>query len=686
MPSIVSTVSLALLALSPLAVARPTGTRPEVVKRSRETPSVVLSPPNYKAFDKSVLAKIEAMAAAASASAQVKSRRALDSFVNVDALLVKRDNATDTTTTTNSTSTTTTTTTTTAATCLDSSATDVDINAAFYYGGAGTTVNLCPGAKLSITNPIFFTAANQVLTTQGNPTDDSRALLTVTGDQQSCAIYGACDACHDIVVRSIQVDGARDKLGYIPGGLALLEMGGNAPGQTIQDSHLYEPRGWSVLHGIEGYQNQCRGMVVKNNQVGPSGYAPNNGAQFKRATDWSANVGPGEWADGISMACGASTVTGNTVTDCTDGGIVVFGAEGSTISGNTVIASNRRPLGGINMVDWAPWGGSFTGTTIEGNTIIADTNMIKVGIAVGGMVWGSDNRTAARTFGGAVRNNVFKSGSSGYFGYAIAVAGHNNGMISGNDASGANFGGNPSAACIPSPMVPTSQALVYDQWTTPGTNMQNNMQNFPLVFLICQQPGSIVGSGMVAPQTGMMLSGQAVTNSSASSSSSSSLSSSSSSSSTTTTTTTTTTSSTTTITTTSSPTTTTTTTTSAATTTTSSGPVWVLVPTTSPVWSTTTTTTTTKKGNQKPTTTSRVWVKVETTTTTTTTAAAERTRRPTWKERLASTEGKRSVIIQDGDDLPLEKRSPTVEGYSKSTPVVKLVNPFDLLEKTKRQR
>jgi len=235
----------------------------------------------------------------------------------------------------------------------------------------------------------------------------------------------------------------------------------------------------------EGYANSCRGMVVKNNQIGPSGYAPNNGVQFKkRQEDPSANVGPGEWADGISMACGASVVTGNTVVDCTDGGIVVFGASGSTVSGNTVIARNRRPLGGINMVDWNPWSGSYDGTVVEGNTLIAESNMMKVGIAIGGMVWGSDNRTAARTYGGTVRNNNFQSGSSGYFGYAIAIAGHKNANVYGNDASGANFGGDFSQACFP--IIPSSQAFVYDQWTTPGGQMQNNFQNFPLVFLICE--------------------------------------------------------------------------------------------------------------------------------------------------------------------------------------------------------
>lgn len=107
------------------------------------------------------------MAAAAQASARVKAR-SLDSVVDVDELfqrsvegesLMKRQDATNTTTTTPTTS---------SPSCLDSTASDVDINAAFYYGGAGTIVNICPGATLSLKSAIFFTAANQVLTTQGS--------------------------------------------------------------------------------------------------------------------------------------------------------------------------------------------------------------------------------------------------------------------------------------------------------------------------------------------------------------------------------------------------------------------------------------------------------------------------------------------------------------------------------------
>ena len=132
-------------------------------------------------------------------------------------------------------------------------------------------------------------------------------------------------------------------------------------------------------------------------------------------------MAPGQWADGISLACKDSTVTGNVITDATDGGIVIFGATGSTVSGNTIQVYNRQLLGGINMVDWAPFSGSFSGVTVSGNTIHSAANFIKVGIAMGGMTWGVDNRTDARTYGGTVTGNTFTSGTYGYFGYAMYV-------------------------------------------------------------------------------------------------------------------------------------------------------------------------------------------------------------------------------------------------------------------------
>lgn len=47
--------------------------------------------------------------------------------------------------------------------CFGSNTNDTAINLAFYYGGVGTVVNLCPGATIKLYNPIFFTQNNQVV-------------------------------------------------------------------------------------------------------------------------------------------------------------------------------------------------------------------------------------------------------------------------------------------------------------------------------------------------------------------------------------------------------------------------------------------------------------------------------------------------------------------------------------------
>ncbi|GJN89558.1 hypothetical protein Rhopal_002545-T1 [Rhodotorula paludigena] len=482
--SLASLASLALLALSSLAAALPRPSGTQAARRSLATPNADLTP--HYLEDKEISAAIARMVAAAQASAAVKAtRRSLDDVVDVD--IQKRGDVGGDTLLKER-----------APTCLDSTATDTLISSMFYYGGENTIVELCPNADIKLTGPVFFSAKNQVLRTQ------ARAKLTVTGEDQSCAIYATCTGCDNLLIESIQIDGSRDTMGY-NSGIALVEMGGSNIGQTIRSSKVWEPRGWSAVHIIEGNGNTCSGAKVTDNEIGPSGNSPTDGAQFKRD---QTVYPPHQWADGISLACKGSTVSGNTIIDATDGGIVIFGAPGSSVRGNTIIARERRPLGGINLVDYEPFSGSYEGTIVEGNTLIADTNMMKLGIGLGGMSWGSDNRTASRTFGGTVRNNKFMSGSTGYFGYAISVAGHMNAVISGNDASGAQFGGKASSSCIPVPAVPASQAFVYDRYTSVGSQMQDNFVDADLVFLICQEPGSVVSKGVVKAATGMMTAGK----------------------------------------------------------------------------------------------------------------------------------------------------------------------------------
>lgn len=85
-------------------------------------------------------------------------------------------------------------------------------------GGNGTIVYLCPGAVILLTNPIIYTAPNQVITTLGLPLSITRATLRVTGAQQSCAVFGSCVACTGIKLTNVIVDGNRPNLGWLSTG------------------------------------------------------------------------------------------------------------------------------------------------------------------------------------------------------------------------------------------------------------------------------------------------------------------------------------------------------------------------------------------------------------------------------------------------------------------------------------
>ncbi|MEV0406185.1 hypothetical protein [Actinoallomurus sp. NPDC050550] len=307
------------------------------------------------------------------------------------------------------------------AACIPSG-TDAAINAALT--GSGSAAVLCPGAVFTLSDSIRFTAPNQRIETQGLPTDDSRATLKLSGSLTT-AINGTDQS--GVTVQNIQIDGGRPTLGRLDGG-ALMEMGASGTGQTVQNVYAHDTRSWSTLHFIEGAVTNstptCQGAKILNNTIGPAG------------TDTPS----GTWADGISLACGNSTVQGNTVQDATDGGIVIFGAPGSSVKNNTITAKTRTLLGGINLVDYAPMNGNYTGTTVTGNTIDAQSAFIKVGIAMGPQVWGCGTGT---NYGASVTGNTLRGA---HMGYGYAVNGVRDWTVAGNADSSTHVG-TPNAGC-----------------------------------------------------------------------------------------------------------------------------------------------------------------------------------------------------------------------------------------------
>src|SRR5262249_25619774 len=116
----------------------------------------------------------------------------------------------------------------------------------------------------------------------------------------------------------------------------------------------------------------------------------------------------------------------NTIRDATDGAIVVFGAAGSTIDSNTIIAASRTLLGGINLVDFDPAAGNYTGTRVTNNTIESAGALIKVGIAMGPQVWFCRSGT---NYGATVSGNTVRGDQVGY---SFPVNGVRDWTVSGN--------------------------------------------------------------------------------------------------------------------------------------------------------------------------------------------------------------------------------------------------------------
>jgi parallel beta-helix repeat protein len=254
----------------------------------------------------------------------------------------------------------------------------------------------------------------------------------------------------------------------ISGG-ANIEMGGGNSDQLIEFVRSHDPRGWSCLHIAEG-PFTCNGAIVQNNDIGPCG-----SDAFQ------------QWADGISVSCLNATVRNNMIQDPTDGGIVVFGSPGTQVYNNTIWVLNSTLLGGINMVDYLPWSGNFTGTVVHDNTILGGyatssqeedgkginygDAIIKIGIAVGPKTWFGDEYGNNDSINGLVENNRF----SGAFSYGIAVSSANNFTIQGNVMFGnTSFIGARGPNCSTTDVVPTPGPFIVDLNSTTSSSLQSS--------------------------------------------------------------------------------------------------------------------------------------------------------------------------------------------------------------------
>lgn len=347
---------------------------------------------------------------------------------------------------------------------------DTTINTAL--SAAGAQVELCPGAVFRLTKPVVLAHDGQSLgtarpTSQPGKKSKARqtspfaqaATLLVTGADQASAIVARAS---NIRVHDLIIDGQRRALGRLPKGQALIALGGSGV-HDVRIDHLraFDPRGWSTLHAFEG-DKTCTRVTIEDSHFGPAGTAD------------------GAWADGISLACRDSTVRRNVIEDATDGAIVVFGAPGSLIEDNQIVTRRAVLLGGINLVDFKPYDGDYTGTRVRRNRIHAEGGFIKIGIAIGPSVWGADNQTFIH--GASVTDNVI---SGPHLGYGIAADGARDVDISRNQVLSA-FNGRIGEHCYKHLHLPKS-AQVVNPARTSG-HRDAGMAATEVRYAICIEP------------------------------------------------------------------------------------------------------------------------------------------------------------------------------------------------------
>ena len=310
---------------------------------------------------------------------------------------------------------------------------------------AGRSVALCPWTTWLIRSFINFDQSYDPayralsVSTMGLPTDDSRALLKLDTnfDPELAMMFRANGVGNDKVqLLNIMIDGSggRSTANF---GQALIQFGAkpvdpNAgdSGQVVDHVKAWNPRGWTILvmedAGLQCQRSNTCGPKITNNEFGPTGV-------------------PTGAADGISLKCNQSTVTGNKIADVTDGAIVLFGASGSLIDGNEIrqTSQNNLTLGmGICLSDF----GDYTNVVVSNNRIYADSP-IHIGIAMGGMVHTGHCTTPTYLSGAKVINNELHGQ---HMGYGYLVDGVKNWEVTGNlDFS--THGGTFRGVCPPDP-------------------------------------------------------------------------------------------------------------------------------------------------------------------------------------------------------------------------------------------
>ncbi len=252
------------------------------------------------------------------------------------------------------------------------------------------------------------------------------------GDYDSLIVGNGQDYIH---LENVTVDGNKYKLGqkgkkYLQAQGAMVFIS-DAEGVWIRRCVFYNARTWSTCHLVESGGSHSH--IAEHNYVLGAGDDPRGCGRY---VDENGHGAAGEisigWSDGFSVSAANVTARYNFIMDCTDVGLVLYGAPGAHVHDNLILNYSKDNHGGINMVDDtevrfigmdSTFGEEYKcydyrGDIIENNRIVASGCRIQIGLPVGKRTWKPTTPAVFDMNGGVIRNNLLEGDAFGY-GYLL---------------------------------------------------------------------------------------------------------------------------------------------------------------------------------------------------------------------------------------------------------------------------
>ncbi len=221
--------------------------------------------------------------------------------------------------------------------------------------------------------------------------------------------------------------------------------------------------GWAAIHV---HENAFRTTIRDNIIFGAGTDVLGNGR--------SSLEYPFGWGDGISVAARNSIVQNNLIIDVTDEEVMVQGAPGTKVSGNVVVALSCEVLGGIALIDPAPWclldslenTFDYRGVEVKNNVVHALGARVHIAYPCGLDVWNMNENKRILQGAKVLQNSII--GDIG--GYGFAVGGVKDFKIT-NNSAGALF--EERGDGLPGNLPDGPAAFIYEAGNTFKSDLQN---------------------------------------------------------------------------------------------------------------------------------------------------------------------------------------------------------------------